>query len=181
MRRGRWGETLLSVKVRCQEQVRNKVIARTEGSTSYRRKPEFKSVSGVIDGPIQDVVRRLSANVRRVVSIENLHLYRFSKYEIPTRTNGRPKIGLRECDHRRYLENHVRLNVNSTRRGLACNNVWGEAVDADNGDEPKDKMKGRNPLTFDKLPILRRKGALVVAVVIPKSSVNWPGTQRALE
>ena len=32
------------------------VTPRTAESTSYTRKPEFKFVSGVIDGPIQEVV-----------------------------------------------------------------------------------------------------------------------------
>ncbi len=38
------------------ERVQNMWPARTAESTSYTRKPEFKFVSGVIDGTIQDVV-----------------------------------------------------------------------------------------------------------------------------
>ena len=40
---------------------RTRGATRTAESTSYTRKPEFRFVRGVIDGPIQEVVSAVSA------------------------------------------------------------------------------------------------------------------------
>jgi hypothetical protein len=59
---------------------------------------------------------RLSANVRCVVGVEDLCLYRLIKREISLNTISGPRTGLREYDRRRYLCNYVRLQVISSHR-----------------------------------------------------------------
>ena len=50
-------------------------------------------------------------------------------------TIGGPRNDLRENDRRRYLLNCIRLQVMSNRQKLTCDNMRGEAVDANTGCE----------------------------------------------